>query len=111
MGNKKTSISPSHHPISWSRKLPIARSSPLNHNIRHQPASITPYLWKGVISLYAGSINPTSLWYSIQQPKCMMLNKIKKLQWFQSKPASITITNTTAVNALVLKVCQLNAMQ
>jgi len=40
----------------------------------------------------------------------MIENKIKKLQWFHSSPASMMITNTAAVNVLVLKVARLSAM-
>jgi hypothetical protein len=39
-----------------------------------------------------------------------MENKTRKLQWFHSKPVSITTANAIAVNALVLNVCQLNAI-
>lgn len=41
---------------------------------------------------------------SYQQPKCITANKIKKLQKFQSRPVSITITKSSAVSALVLNV-------
>jgi hypothetical protein len=41
----------------------------------------------------------------------MRENKTKKLQWFQSRPASITTTKIIAVSALVLNACTLKAMQ
>jgi hypothetical protein len=39
-----------------------------------------------------------------------MENKMKKLQGFQSVPATITAANMIADSVLVLKVCQLNAI-
>src|ERR1035437_2702836 len=46
-------------------------------------------------------INSTN---SYQHPKWIKVNNMIKAQAFQRRPVSITTTNTTAVNALVLKV-------
>jgi hypothetical protein len=46
----------------------------------------------------------TSFKYSNQHPKCITVNKIKKLQKFHIRPVSITATKSNAVKALVLKV-------
>src|ERR1700712_296659 len=51
-----------------------------------------------------------SRWYSLQQPKWMIENKIKKLQKFHNSPTSITATNTSAESARVLNTALLSAI-
>jgi hypothetical protein len=77
----------------------------------HHPAILTPYLWKGVIAAYSGSILPIILWNSLQHPKCIMLKRMKKAQGPNNKPASINKQNTSAVNARVLKVALFRAIR
>ena len=79
--------------------------------MRHQPAMMTPYLCTNVICAYALSISPTNFWYSSQQPKWIIENKIKKLQKFHSNPANITAAKISALSARVLKTGMLSAMQ
>src|SRR6185437_12602131 len=49
-------------------------------------------------------------WYSIQQPNWMTEKSKRKLHGFHRRPASMTMTNTTAVSVRVFNIARFNAI-